>query len=126
MFHLQRNHKFCPTINTDKLWTLVSEQTRTNASKVKGVAPVIDVTKSVSFLFFKFHLYIRDTSKFSEKEFSQKFQSLLRLSYSQRQLRKESRKLEEPVFSLHEKPDLAIYVFIMNMDFQKTQDNHDL
>jgi len=87
---------------------------------------VIDVTKSVSFLLIKFHLYIRDTSKFSEKEFSQKFQSLLRLSYSQRQLKKESRKLEEPVFSLHEKPDLAIYVFIMNMDFQKTQDNHDL
>ena len=48
-FHFKRNWKHCPTINTDKLWTLVSEQTRTAANKDK--APVIDVTKSVSPLF---------------------------------------------------------------------------
>ena len=48
-FHMQRNHKYCPTINTDKLWSLVSEQTRNAASNSKDKAPVIDVTKSGFF-----------------------------------------------------------------------------
>ena len=48
VFHMQRNWKFCPTVNTDKLWSLVSEQTRKAAEKSKDKAPVIDVTKSVS------------------------------------------------------------------------------
>ena len=48
-FHAQKNHKFCPTINTDALWSLVSEQTRKAAGSAKDKAPVIDVTKSVSF-----------------------------------------------------------------------------
>ena len=50
VFHLQKNRKYCPTINTDKLWSLVSEATRNAASKSKDKAPVIDVTKSVSVL----------------------------------------------------------------------------
>ncbi|CAO2607755.1 60S ribosomal protein L27a [Lemmus lemmus] len=42
-YHLKRNQSFCPTINLDKLWTLVNEQTRVNAAKNKsGVAPIID------------------------------------------------------------------------------------
>ena len=49
VFHLMRNYKFAPTVNTDKLWTLVSEQTRLNASKIKDKVPVIDVTKSGYF-----------------------------------------------------------------------------
>jgi len=49
VFHLQRNWKYCPTINTDKLWTLVSEATRTSCLKNKDKAPVIDVTKSGYF-----------------------------------------------------------------------------
>jgi hypothetical protein len=53
VFHLQRNHKFCPTINTDKLWSLVSEQTRLAAASSKDKAPVIDVTKSVSTAGFQ-------------------------------------------------------------------------
>ena len=48
VFHLQRNWKYCPTINTDKLWSLVSEQTRKAAAGKSDKAPVIDVTKSVS------------------------------------------------------------------------------
>jgi ribosomal protein L15 len=48
VFHLQRNWKHCPTVNTDKLWSLVSEETRKAADKSKDKAPVIDVTKSVS------------------------------------------------------------------------------
>ena len=52
VFHLQRNWKHCPTVNTDKLWSLVSEQTRKAAEKSKDKAPVIDVTKSVSIRAF--------------------------------------------------------------------------
>ncbi|ELK03696.1 60S ribosomal protein L27a [Pteropus alecto] len=44
LYHLKRNQSFCPTVNLDKLWTLVSEQTRVNAAKNKtGNAPIIDV-----------------------------------------------------------------------------------
>ncbi|CAO2612013.1 60S ribosomal protein L27a, partial [Lemmus lemmus] len=46
-YHLKRNQSFYPTVILDKLWTLVSEQTRVNAAKNKtGVAPIIDVVGS--------------------------------------------------------------------------------
>merc|ERR1711988_1770786 len=45
-FHKNKAHFFCPTINVEKLWTLVSEETRTNAPK--GKAPVIDCMRNVS------------------------------------------------------------------------------
>uniref|UniRef100_A0AAQ4PCA2 Large ribosomal subunit protein uL15 n=1 Tax=Gasterosteus aculeatus aculeatus TaxID=481459 RepID=A0AAQ4PCA2_GASAC len=42
-YHLKRSATHCPTINLDKLWTLVSEQTRINHSKKPdGPAPIID------------------------------------------------------------------------------------
>jgi hypothetical protein len=42
--HLKRNQSFCPTVNLDKLWMLVSEQTWFNAAKTKpGAAPITDV-----------------------------------------------------------------------------------
>ncbi|XP_041532554.1 60S ribosomal protein L27a-like [Microtus oregoni] len=47
-YHL-KNQSFCPTATLDKLWTLVSEQTRANAAKNKtGVvaAPIADVVRS--------------------------------------------------------------------------------
>lgn len=48
-YHLRRNSKWCPTINLDKLWTLVSEQTRERYKENKdGKAPVIDIVKAVS------------------------------------------------------------------------------
>ena len=50
VFHMQRNWKHCPTINTDKLWSLVSENTRRDAGKLKDKVPVIDVTRSVSIV----------------------------------------------------------------------------
>merc|ERR1712194_644891 len=46
VFHLHKNRKHCLTINTDKLWSLVSEQTRNAANQSKDKAPVINVTKS--------------------------------------------------------------------------------
>merc|ERR1712167_548921 len=50
VFHKQRNWKYTPTINTDKLWSLVSEKTRENAKKGGDKATVvIDVTKSGYF-----------------------------------------------------------------------------
>uniref|UniRef100_A0A7M4DZR7 Large ribosomal subunit protein uL15 n=2 Tax=Crocodylus porosus TaxID=8502 RepID=A0A7M4DZR7_CROPO len=46
-YHLKKNQHFCPTVNLDKLWTLVSEQTRlTYAKNQAGLAPVIDVVHS--------------------------------------------------------------------------------
>ena len=49
-FHMQRNWKWAPVVNTDKLWSLVDEKVRTEAGKNKKVAPVIDVTKHVSII----------------------------------------------------------------------------
>ncbi|MEQ2195322.1 60S ribosomal protein L27A, partial [Xenoophorus captivus] len=50
-YHLKRNTSYCPTINLDKLWTLVSEQTRLNyAKKPDGPAPVIDAVRAVSVI----------------------------------------------------------------------------
>ncbi|XP_045696890.1 60S ribosomal protein L27a-like [Phyllostomus hastatus] len=47
-FHLKRNQSFCPAVDLDKPWTLVSEQTWVNTVKNKtGAAPVIDVVRSV-------------------------------------------------------------------------------
>ncbi|XP_040191871.1 60S ribosomal protein L27a-like [Rana temporaria] len=42
-YHLMKNQKFCPIINLDKLWILVSKQTRLDhARNTKGPALVID------------------------------------------------------------------------------------
>ncbi|EHB12706.1 60S ribosomal protein L27a [Heterocephalus glaber] len=42
-YQLKRNQSFCPTVNLDKPWTLVSEQPRVNAAQNKtGVAPITD------------------------------------------------------------------------------------
>ena len=55
-FRLQRNQQFTPSVNLDKLWSLVSEQTRLKAQAGKdGKAAVIDVTKAVIII-----LYISD------------------------------------------------------------------
>ncbi|KAG8012345.1 60S ribosomal protein L27a [Nibea albiflora] len=46
-YHLKRNTTHCPTINLDKLWTLVSEQTRLNyGKKPEGPAPIIDAVRA--------------------------------------------------------------------------------
>jgi len=47
-FHLKRNKYFCPTINLDKIWTLVSEQTRLQYKERTDKAPVIDAIRAVS------------------------------------------------------------------------------
>lgn len=46
-FHYKRNQYFCPTVNLDKLWTLVSEEARKASTDKK--AAVIDVTKAGFF-----------------------------------------------------------------------------
>ena len=48
-FHLTKNKYFCPTVNLDKLWSLVSEKTREVYKERKdGKVPVIDVVRHVS------------------------------------------------------------------------------
>ena len=48
-FHLMRNQYHNPTINVSKLWSLVSEEARKNATKDANKAVVIDVVKSGYF-----------------------------------------------------------------------------
>jgi ribosomal protein L15 len=50
-FRLQRNQHFSPSVNIDKLWSLVSEQTRAKAQASKDKAAVIDVTKAVIIIY---------------------------------------------------------------------------
>jgi large subunit ribosomal protein L27Ae len=38
-----------PVVNIDKLWSLVSEETRTKYATIKDKVPVIDVTKAGFF-----------------------------------------------------------------------------
>ena len=47
-FHLTKQKYWCPTINLDRLWSLVSEQTRQAYKGKDDKAPVIDVTQAVS------------------------------------------------------------------------------
>lgn len=48
-FHLKRNTLFRPVVNIDKLWSLVTDETRTKYAKSKDKAAVIDVTKAGYF-----------------------------------------------------------------------------
>merc|ERR1712177_203371 len=41
--------KYCPAVNLDRLWTLVSEQTRKKYEKNAKKAPVIDVSRAGYF-----------------------------------------------------------------------------
>ena len=54
VFRLQRNQHFTPTVNLDKIWSLVSEQTRLKAQASKDKAAVIDVTKAVIYYLYSF------------------------------------------------------------------------
>lgn len=51
-FRLQQNHFYTPTVNLDKLWALVSEQTRKKAETAKDKTTVIDVTKAVIIIIY--------------------------------------------------------------------------
>ena len=48
-FALQRNRLHFPSINLDRLWTLVSEKARTDYAANQDRVPVIDVTKAGYF-----------------------------------------------------------------------------
>ena len=49
-FHYKRNPDFCPSINVDRLWSMVPEGVYEKAKTDSNMAPVIDVTKLVSLL----------------------------------------------------------------------------
>jgi len=50
-FHKTNNKYHCPTVNLDRIWSLVSEQTKKNyAAKKDGPAPVIDCVQAVCFI----------------------------------------------------------------------------
>ena len=47
-YHLTRNKYHCPTVNLDKIWSLISEQIRIKYQNETEKAPIIDVVKAVS------------------------------------------------------------------------------
>ncbi|XP_077531665.1 large ribosomal subunit protein uL15-like isoform X1 [Haemaphysalis longicornis] len=48
-YHVRKNHYWKPCLNVDKLWSLVSEETRQRLKKdANGKAPVIDLVKHVN------------------------------------------------------------------------------
>lgn len=48
-YHLKRNPYYCPTINLDKIWSLVSQATYEKyRDSTDGKAPVIDCLRKVS------------------------------------------------------------------------------
>jgi large subunit ribosomal protein L27Ae len=55
-FHYKRNPDFCPSINVDRLWSMVPEGVYEKAKTDSNMAPVIDVTKLVSPRIFLFML----------------------------------------------------------------------
>ena len=57
-FHLNRNHKFCPTINLSHLWSLVPEKVREEAKKNPEKVPVVDLVQFVSIFDFALLLFI--------------------------------------------------------------------
>ena len=58
-FHLTKNKYHRPAVNLDKLWSLVSEQTRQYyQDKTDGPVPVIDVVRAVSMLNCNYFLLI--------------------------------------------------------------------
>jgi large subunit ribosomal protein L27Ae len=48
-FHKTTQKYHCPTMNLDKLWTLVPEATRKDYADKTDVAPVIDITQAGYF-----------------------------------------------------------------------------
>ena len=44
-FHLKKNTNFTPTINVERLWSLLPEETRLQYKDSKKEVPVIDVVK---------------------------------------------------------------------------------
>ncbi|KAK6726611.1 hypothetical protein RB195_004749 [Necator americanus] len=47
VFHLNKNHYYCPTVNVDRLWSLVPEHIKEQSNPSK--APVIDCVKAGYF-----------------------------------------------------------------------------
>lgn len=44
-FHLLKNQTYCPTINLDRIWSLVPEEAKKQAATMKDKLPVVDVTQ---------------------------------------------------------------------------------
>ena len=47
--HPNQVNQYCPSINLDKIWSLVSEQTRTKYADNEKKAPVIDISRAGFF-----------------------------------------------------------------------------
>lgn len=66
-FHLNRNHQFCPTINLDKLWSLVGEEKRLECVKDPKKVPVVDIVQFVSKFIYFFLFFLKIFIKIKQK-----------------------------------------------------------
>ncbi len=57
-FHLNRNHSFCPTVNLDKIWSLVGHENAERARKEGDKVPVIDIVQHVSEVLRIYQIYL--------------------------------------------------------------------
>ncbi len=62
-FHLNKNAHFCPVVNVDKLWSLVSEETRKKYSTVKDKAIKLFLLKFLIFIIQKKQAPVIDVTK---------------------------------------------------------------
>lgn len=53
VFHMRKNHSFCPTLNLDKLWSLVGDKTRERCAADKTATPKVPVVDLVKFGYYK-------------------------------------------------------------------------
>jgi hypothetical protein len=58
-YHRLPNRYWQPTINIDRIWSLVTEQHREVYKSKTDVAPVIDVTRAVSFFFTFIRIFLK-------------------------------------------------------------------
>ncbi|ETN82018.1 60s Acidic ribosomal protein [Necator americanus] len=121
VFHLNKNHYYCPTVNVDRLWSLVPEHIKEQSNPSK--APVIDCVKAgyfkVCILYCgSFQCYFRmlvivqlRKAKFLEKDCSRSNLSLSRPNISPTKPKTRSKRREELAFWWHKLPLLILYFF---------------
>ena len=86
-FHYKRNPDYAPSINIDRLWSLVPEGVFEKAQAGAAQAPVIDVTKLVCMFFYDIlnmsflHFYFTITTL--SMILSHSFHLLLLINYQQ-------------------------------------------
>ena len=57
IFREHKNRTYAPTVNVDKLWSLISAEAQKKYTTDKALAPVIDVTKAGYWKVYFFEIF---------------------------------------------------------------------